>query len=98
MTSDQVSLAREQLYYLLTVVRKEAVPLVDAFDFSDRVLCSTLGRYDGDVYRALLDWAKKAPRNKHKVNFVTMLIYIYIIYTYHSCCGNGHGIKMLFPS
>ena len=70
MTPDQVSLAREQLYALLRKVRQEAVPLVDAFDFSDRTLCSTLGRYDGDVYRALLDWAKRAPRNKHKVSHV----------------------------
>ncbi len=68
MAPSQISLAREALYDLLKIVRKEAVPLVDAFDFSDRALCSTLGRYDGDVYRALLDWAKRAPRNKDKVS------------------------------
>ena len=67
MTPEQVSLARDQLYSLLKVVRKEAVPLVDAFDFPDGVLNSALGRYDGDVYNHLFQWAQKAPRNKKKV-------------------------------
>ena len=67
MTPEQVSLARDQLYSLLKTVRKEAVPLVDAFDFPDGVLNSALGRYDGDVYNHLFQWAQKAPRNKKKV-------------------------------
>ncbi len=68
MSSRQVSLCREQLYSLLKTVRREAVPLVDAFDIPDPVLNSVLGRYDGDVYTHLLDWAKKAPRNKKPVS------------------------------
>ena len=48
--------------------RKEAVPLVDAFDIPDDVLNSALGRYDGDVYTHLYQWALKAPRNKEEVN------------------------------
>lgn len=67
MSHDQVSLAKDQLYQLFKVVRKEAVPLVDAFDFPDKVLNSALGRYDGDVYNHLFKWAQKAPRNKKKV-------------------------------
>ncbi len=67
MSSEQVSYAREQLYLLMKVVRKEAIPLVDAFDFPDGVLNSALGRYDGDVYNSLFKWAQKAPRNKKKV-------------------------------
>ena len=67
MTSDQVGLARDQLYVLFSTVRKEAVPLVDAFSFPDEVLNSALGRYDGDVYTHLYEWAQKAPRNKKKV-------------------------------
>ena len=47
--------------------RKEAVPLVDAFDICDEVLNSALGRYDGDVYTHLYQWALKAPRNKEEV-------------------------------
>jgi acyl-CoA oxidase len=67
MTHDQVSLARDKLYSLLKEVRREAIPLVDAFDFPDSVLNSALGRYDGDVYNHLFQWAQKAPRNKKKV-------------------------------
>ena len=48
--------------------RHEAVPLVDAFDLPDQVLNSALGRYDGDVYTHLYEWAKGAPRNKSEVN------------------------------
>ena len=36
---------------LLEVIRPNAVGLVDAFHISDYVLCSALGRYDGDVYQ-----------------------------------------------
>ena len=67
MTSDQISLVRKQLYSLLQVVRKEAVPLVDAFDIPDEILNSVLGRYDGNVYTHLYEWALKAPRNKKQV-------------------------------
>ena len=67
MTSDQVSLIRKQLYTLLQVIRKEAVPLVDAFDIPDEILNSVLGRYDGNVYTHLYEWALKAPRNKKQV-------------------------------
>ena len=49
----------------LQEVRPEAVSLVDAFDFSDFVLRSVLGRKDGDVYQAMWDWAQLNPRNKH---------------------------------
>lgn len=67
MTHEQVSLARDRLYSLLKEVRREAIPLVDAFDIPDGVLSSALGRYDGDVYNHLFQWAQKAPRNKKKV-------------------------------
>ncbi|NWW88580.1 ACOX2 oxidase, partial [Rhynochetos jubatus] len=49
---------------LLAVVRKDAVPLVDAFDFTDKSLNSALGSYDGQVYQRLYEWAQKSPTNK----------------------------------
>lgn len=70
MSAAQLSLARQQLYSLLKAVRREAVPLVDAFDIPDEILNSALGRYDGDVYKHLYEWALKAPRNKKKVHDV----------------------------
>lgn len=76
MSAEQVSLAKSQLHSLLSVVRREAVPLVDAFDFADCVLCSALGRYDGDVYNHLYQWAQKAPRNKKKVRAQVNLCHI----------------------
>ncbi|XP_003391494.1 PREDICTED: peroxisomal acyl-coenzyme A oxidase 1-like, partial [Amphimedon queenslandica] len=68
MNSDQIEMAKNQLYSLLKEVRYEAVPLVDAFDIHDDILNSCLGRYDGDVYRHLYQWALRAPRNKKEVH------------------------------
>ena len=73
MAPDQVSQVRLFLYSLLREVRKEAVPLVDAFDVPDQILNSALGRYDGDVYRHLYEWAQRAPRNKSKVRLSVCL-------------------------
>lgn len=67
LSPNQLSLAKQQLYSLFKEVRKEAVPLVDAFDFPDGMLNSVLGRYDGDVYTHLYEWAQKAPRNRKQV-------------------------------
>ncbi|XP_035665592.1 peroxisomal acyl-coenzyme A oxidase 1-like [Branchiostoma floridae] len=53
---------------LLSKVRSDAVPLVDAFDFPDQILQSVLGRYDGRVYENLYEWAKKSPLNKSEVH------------------------------
>jgi acyl-CoA oxidase len=52
---------------LLDAIRPNAVALVDAFDFSDRVLGSVLGRYDGQVYDNLYQWAANSPLNKTQV-------------------------------
>ena len=70
MTPDHISLARSLLYSLLADIRREAVPLVDAFDVPDEILNSALGRYDGDVYTHLYEWAQRAPRNKKKVTIL----------------------------
>ncbi|KAL5481883.1 hypothetical protein EMCRGX_G022144 [Ephydatia muelleri] len=70
MSHGQIQMAREHLYTLLAEIRREAVPLVDAFDIPDGQLNSALGRFDGDVYKHLFDWALKAPRNKEKVHSV----------------------------
>ncbi|KAK2495865.1 hypothetical protein MC885_006820, partial [Smutsia gigantea] len=56
--------AGDFLQELLMAVRPNAVALVDAFDFHDVTLGSVLGRYDGNVYENLFEWAKKSPLNK----------------------------------
>ena len=57
-------------FLFLTADRPEAVPLVDAFDHSDRMLDSVLGCYDGRVYERMYEWARRAPSNKKEVSVV----------------------------
>ena len=47
----------------LSLVRPSAIGLVDARDFHDFKLKSALGRYDGDVYPAIMDAARRDPLN-----------------------------------
>jgi len=63
VSSEQADMAHRQLANLLPLVRRHAVRLTDAWDFSDFELNSTLGRFDGDIYRALVDHAKREPLN-----------------------------------
>lgn len=64
----QVVSLRTKLDSLLTRVRVKAVPLVDAFAFTDRQLRSALGCADGLVYDRLFDLAANCnPINKSQV-------------------------------
>jgi acyl-CoA oxidase len=56
--------ARKALLVSLSTVRPNAVPLVDAWDFSDFRLKSTLGRFDGNVYEAIMDATQREPLNR----------------------------------
>ncbi|RIA96762.1 peroxisomal acyl-coenzyme A oxidase 1 [Glomus cerebriforme] len=47
----------------LKKIRPDAIGLVDAWEFSDNVLNSAIGRYDGNVYETLYNWAKLDPLN-----------------------------------
>ncbi|KAM3958972.1 acyl-coenzyme A oxidase 1 [Aphomia sociella] len=53
---------------LLSMIRPNAVGLVDAFDIRDEVLNSTLGAYDGRVYERLMEEALKSPLNAEPVD------------------------------
>uniref|UniRef100_A0A8C0LXY6 Acyl-coenzyme A oxidase n=1 Tax=Canis lupus familiaris TaxID=9615 RepID=A0A8C0LXY6_CANLF len=68
MTESQITQVNQRIKELLTAVRPDAVALVDAFDFKDVTLGSVLGRYDGNVYEHLFEWAKKSPLNKAEVH------------------------------
>ncbi|KAL9961614.1 hypothetical protein ACROYT_G030588 [Oculina patagonica] len=63
----QIQTIRQQVYVLMEKIRPEAVSLVDAFDYSDYVLNSALGRYDGNVYEDLFRWAQRSVLNKEQV-------------------------------
>lgn len=53
---------------LLSQLRPNAVALVDAFDIHDKKLNSVLGRYDGNVYEHMFDWARRSPLNSTEVS------------------------------
>lgn len=67
LSGKQLDMATTAYLGLLAELRKDAVLLVDAFDYTDEELLSALGTYDGNVYHNLLEWAQKNPENK-KVN------------------------------
>jgi len=55
---------------LCAAIRPDAVALVDAWDYPDRVLNSTLGRFDGNAYEALYEEAKQSRINRNAVRTV----------------------------
>ena len=67
--SMQAGLVRQAVRNLLPMIRVDAVALVDAWGHSDHALNSVLGRWDGDVYRALLASAQPEsnPMNREDV-------------------------------
>ncbi|CAJ0595672.1 unnamed protein product [Cylicocyclus nassatus] len=67
MSEAQADAVREGIYKSLERLRPNAVSLVDSWDFDDIELHSVLGRRDGNVYPALLEWAQRNPLNKTEV-------------------------------
>ncbi|XP_040891679.1 peroxisomal acyl-coenzyme A oxidase 1 isoform X2 [Toxotes jaculatrix] len=53
---------------LLSQLRPNAVALVDAFDIHDKKMNSVLGRYDGNVYEHMFEWARRSPLNSTEVH------------------------------
>lgn len=68
MTEAQLIQVNMRIKELLALIRPNAVALVDSFDFSDSMLGSVLGRYDGNVYENMFEWSKKSPLNKTQVS------------------------------
>ncbi|XP_040263581.1 peroxisomal acyl-coenzyme A oxidase 2-like [Bufo bufo] len=64
LSGKQLDMVTTAYLGLLPELRKDAVLLVDAFDYTDEELLSALGSYDGHVYHNLLEWAQKNPENK----------------------------------
>ncbi|XP_005387343.1 PREDICTED: peroxisomal acyl-coenzyme A oxidase 2 [Chinchilla lanigera] len=63
LSGPQVDMVRTAYLDLLPLIRKDAVLLTDAFDFTDQCLNSALGCYDGNVYERLFQWAQMSPSN-----------------------------------
>uniref|UniRef100_A0A8V5HHI0 Acyl-coenzyme A oxidase n=1 Tax=Melopsittacus undulatus TaxID=13146 RepID=A0A8V5HHI0_MELUD len=68
LTDAQITQVKQRVKELLAAIRPNAVALVDSFDFHDSHLGSVLGRYDGNVYENMFEWAKKSPLNKTEVH------------------------------
>nr|Q8HYL8.2 RecName: Full=Peroxisomal acyl-coenzyme A oxidase 1; Short=AOX; AltName: Full=Palmitoyl-CoA oxidase; AltName: Full=Peroxisomal fatty acyl-CoA oxidase; AltName: Full=Straight-chain acyl-CoA oxidase [Phascolarctos cinereus] len=68
LTESQLTQVNQRVKELLTLIRPESAALVDAFDFQDVSLGSVLGRYDGNIYENMFEWAKKSPLNKSEVH------------------------------
>lgn len=67
VSAETVRAARSGLCAALAEMRGDAVAFADAWAFGDRELRSTLGRYDGQVYQALMDTAQLSTLNKDHV-------------------------------
>jgi len=63
LSSSHIPLMRKALLDAMTTLRPSAVGLCDARDFSDFRLKSALGKYDGDVYPAIMEAARRDPLN-----------------------------------
>ncbi|XP_045075815.1 peroxisomal acyl-coenzyme A oxidase 1-like [Coregonus clupeaformis] len=68
LSGPQLSQVSQRLKELLAQLRPNAVALVDAFDYRDEMLNSVLGRYDGNVYEHMFEWARRSPLNKTEVH------------------------------
>lgn len=68
LTGADVDGLREHLLWLYGEVRDNAIAYVDAFDIDDRILRSCLGRYDGNVYQSLYEFALKSKLNETQVH------------------------------
>ena len=70
----QVLQVSDRIKELLSQLRPNAVALVDAFDLNDKKLNSVLGRYDGNVYEHLFDWARRSPLNATEVSEAEIIV------------------------
>lgn len=59
---------QQRLELCMTKIRPNAVSIVDGFDIPDKILCSALGAYDGNVYERIFAEAQKSPLNQEPVN------------------------------
>jgi acyl-CoA oxidase len=64
ITMVQAQWIRYNVTYMLNVIRPNAVALVDAREFTDFRLKSSLGQYNGNVYPSILAAAQKDPLNQ----------------------------------
>jgi acyl-CoA oxidase len=52
---EHIAVIQERAFSLLEKLRSQVIPLSDAFNFTDYVVNSSIGCYDGDVYRRFFE-------------------------------------------
>nr|AOE43305.1 acyl-CoA oxidase [Synstelium polycarpum] len=62
-----IEVVRKGLRSLFAQLRPDLVGLVDSFNIADHTLASAIGRYDGQVYEAMLQYSLKQPFNSKPV-------------------------------
>jgi len=67
LTFEEMEAASAAASALCGALRPDAVALVDSWDIPDRVLNSTIGRYDGNVYEAQYSASVHSPLNKKTI-------------------------------
>ena len=73
---------RQQVSDLCKEIRKDAIPLTDAFNYTDFMINSPLGRYNGDIYESYFNMVQTAHPpaqippyfKKHVINFLFEII------------------------
>ncbi|XP_014666561.1 PREDICTED: peroxisomal acyl-coenzyme A oxidase 1-like [Priapulus caudatus] len=68
LTAEQTQWAAEEMLQTFTVIRPNAVALMDAYEHPDVMLNSVLGCYDGNVYTRIFESVQKEPMNKSEVH------------------------------
>merc|ERR1712130_81997 len=63
LSSKQLSQVYKRINALLSLIRPNAIGLVDGFGFTDKQLKSAIGRYDGNVYEEIYRQACTNPLN-----------------------------------
>jgi acyl-CoA oxidase len=61
-SNDKMDWIKDNVSELCKIIRKDAISLVDAFNYSDYMINSPLGRYDGNVYQNYFDTVRRAHR------------------------------------
>ncbi|KAL1918951.1 uncharacterized protein VTP21DRAFT_2332 [Calcarisporiella thermophila] len=65
-TPEQMDYIRKLISTECQAVRDQAIPLIDAFNYTDYVINSPLGRYDGNIYEAYFAHVKRQnPHSEH---------------------------------
>ncbi|KAJ3308106.1 fatty-acyl coenzyme A oxidase [Boothiomyces sp. JEL0838] len=71
----QLDWVKAKVSELCRAVRKEAIPITDSFNFSDFVINSPLGRYDGNMYEAYFNTITAAYKPATKAPYFQTHVY-----------------------